>query len=1091
MSRNDNLNQFDDLIDELKQAGERPSLPPTFKTELRGQLLDQYEQPRFSWGNVRQWAGTAVAFAVLALVVYFSWFSLSQQPAAISAQMGTVDVPGRDEFIVYDQLRLEFPMWVELDSGWAAMTAESWQSLDGTFFRGEVVDANGKQRIFVQGDGQFLWQGTYDSSVERMETVSLQYFDVYHALAQAEGWTGNFTTPPFYDDVGWDGLVQSVLRLDWNCDRAECVSKYLAEPPLGVNSRGGEYEPYGWGVDLVGTETTANGRSLTTYRIGYSPNQDGNTSSQYRLVKLDSNNNTVVEVADYDGDTLLRRLERVSHQLMTSADLPEDQFTQLPAGMGVSFRLPQGKIIAETPLLVEPNGEPLATLEIGTRLELSGLMNNKQAIVQDGITWQYVTVLNVGQGWVDEAYLHWPITQYGNLINMDTSQLPTAVPVQTQLTILQTYQAELEALRSQTNGERLAQLEQALDQIAAEITRLEQQQIEADLSSFRGGPLLNRHELSAVQLIPGDTLDVTLFWDGRPETATNVALHLTDESGSLLSQADQPLTTEMTLSLPIPQSLTEGVYELVAVQYDAATGIRQDSFLLQEIGVETAVSSPTQHATNDVWLISATQQARTSTGDPVTLEITVGYQFESDEQVILNPLYVNPNWGSVSDGTLPIDGLGKAITLTEQTSTQTITFTEQPGYMRQRTGTDQPVLVMQMGYVIEHEDGRRELKILALRTITDFAIDLTSTEEITYQIDMSDFETVSGAVVSGTDNNGLTLRSEPNGQDIGILEEGSVVLLNDDTLMESDGLLWQSVSTTIGKGWVVADFLEYPEGYTPAETMPWSPDSLWIAKATQLSRSGLDEAITLEVTVGYKLVTADEAILSLSFIHPEWETDTSLDEIRYPNYNALGGQYPIQTGTGSVIITATVEPETITSAIGSDKFGLMPRLWATDENGRIIFGPIFMGFNRAMSFNAQSLEELTYPTDLSEPATEEGPIVLESVVQQKRHTAVVTFQVIVEEPIPNASLQLFLVNPNWDFDRTNIQSFQRFLPRTGEEGFFVTATPEQIREATGTDHPIVATILEPFDSTNGTNIMQKFLEFPFDLTSREEIRFEP
>jgi hypothetical protein len=143
MSRNKKLDQFDDLIDELKQAEERPSIPPTFKSELRSHLLDQYDESRFSWSNLRQWAGTAVALGVLALIVLISWSSLSQQSGAASAHMGTVDVPGRDEFIVYDQLRIELPVWSDLDPGWAEMTAESWQSLDGTFFRGEIVDADG------------------------------------------------------------------------------------------------------------------------------------------------------------------------------------------------------------------------------------------------------------------------------------------------------------------------------------------------------------------------------------------------------------------------------------------------------------------------------------------------------------------------------------------------------------------------------------------------------------------------------------------------------------------------------------------------------------------------------------------------------------------------------------------------------------------------------------------------------------------------------------------------------------------------------------------------------------------------------------
>lgn len=973
MSRNDNLNQFDDLIDELKQAGERPSLPPTFKTELRGQLLDQYEQPRFSWGNVRQWAGTAVALGVLALIVFISWSSLSRQSGTASATMGTVDVPGRDEFIVYDQLRLEFPMWVELDAGWAELTAESWQSLDGTFFRGEVVDANDKQRIFVQSDSQFLWLGHYESSIDRMRTIDLQYFDVYQALAQAEGWAGNFTTPPFYNDVGWDGLVQSVSRLDWNCNGSDCVEKYLVEPPLGVDMRWGEYEPYGWGINLVGTETAANGRSLTTYRIDYSPNQDGVPDSKYRLVKLDSDNHTVVEVADYDGETMLRRLERVSHQLMTSADLPEDQFTQLPAGMGVSFRLPQGKIIAETPLLVEPNGEPLATLEIGTRLELSGLMNNKQAIVQDGITWQYVTVLNVGQGWVDEAYLHWPITQYGNLINMDTSQLPTAVPVQTQLTILQTYQAELQALLptfSSDEQEQLERLNEALQQIDMEITRLQAElgnnvetaanmRVVAQLPTDLGDSFhLLDFSISPQRFVPGQPVQVNLFWEttARPSADYTAFVHLVDQSGSLLAQTDQSLGASSTfvngtrpntnVTLWLPDDLPSGTFSIVTGLYDSATG--------------------------------------------------------------------------------------------------------------QQLPSDRPGLYLAQ-------------------------IEVTGDTAVTQR-----------AVVNGINNNGLTLRRAPTGEPIAILDEGSIVSLLDEPLVESEGLLWQAVETNDGQmGWVVAEFLTYPEGHKFPETFPLPPDDrIWLIKATQLSRTDPKALITFEVTLGVRLVSLDEAILQLGYTNPLWQTQTSM---QLPE--DLGETQVIQAGTETVTITAVIDPAEIAAKASTNTPMLMAHLFTPEAMVPDL--PLILSGFRNVQFDTQSVDEITFEPDngpidaVTAPTEEENPVLLESIVQKERHTAVVTFQVIVEEPIPNASLQLFLVNPNWDFDRTNIQSFQRFLPRTGEEGFFVTATPEQIREATGTDHPIVATILEPLDSTNGTNVVQKFLEFPFDLTSREEIRFGP
>lgn len=250
-------------------------------------------------------------------------------------------------------------------------------------------------------------------------------------------------------------------------------------------------------------------------------------------------------------------------------------------------------------------------------------------------------------------------------------------------------------------------------------------------SSFRDGPLLNRHALSATQVNPGDTLNVTLFWDGEAAPNTNVALHLTDASGILFSQADQPLTAEMTLSLPIPETLADGVYEIVVVRYDAATGVRQDSFLLQEIGVGTAVPIP-ERAPNDVWLIAATQHARQSADDPIMLEITVGYQFAVGESVTLKPLYAAPDWESATGGRLPIDGLGDEIVLDGSSGTYTFIFSENPATMREIVGTDQPVIIMQLAYQSEDASGNGRLNILTMPTLSDFAMDLTSTEEIAY-----------------------------------------------------------------------------------------------------------------------------------------------------------------------------------------------------------------------------------------------------------------------------------------------------------------------------------------------------------------------
>ncbi len=474
---------------------------------------------------------------------------------------------------------------------------------------------------------------------------------------------------------------------------------------------------------------------------------------------------------------------------------------------------------------------------------------------------------------------------------------------------------------------------------------------------------------TASPFAPGGPVQIHFAWEatGRPSADYTVFVHLVDESGQLIAQTEQSIGFSSTfvngtrpstsLTVWLPDELPAATVSLVVGLYDSVTGQRlpPDSpglYLAQiDVAEETAVAPPAQHAANDVWLISAIQHARTSADATITLEITVGYQFASDEEVMLKPLYANPNWESATGGRIPLDGLSDEILLTEKSGTETITFSASPAEMRQIAGADQPVLVMQMGYLSEDENGRRELNILAMPTMSGFVIDLTSTAEITFNSDGAT-AVIPRAVVSGTDNNGLTLRRTPTGQTIAILQEGSIVLLTDVPRQESEGLLWQAVETTDGHtGWVVAEFLTYPARYVPVEGQP--------------------------------------------------------------------------------------------------------------------------------------------PAEMTVPTEEAGPVYLESVVQKERHTAVVTFQVIVEHAILDATLQLFLVNPDWDYDQTNIQSFQQFMPQPGQPGLSVTATPDQIREATGTDYPIVAAITKPIDPTNGTAIVQKFPEFPFDLTSREEIWYTP
>jgi hypothetical protein len=65
------------------------------------------------------------------------------------------------------------------------------------------------------------------------------------------------------------------------------------------------------------------------------------------------------------------------------------------------------------------------------------------------------------------------------------------------------------------------------------------------------------------------------------------------------------------------------------------------------------------------------------------------------------------------------------------------------------------------------------------------------------------------AVVEGTFDNGLTLRDTPNGEELDVLAEGSILTLLDEEPTEAGSLLWRNVRTVFGdEGWVAEDYLE-------------------------------------------------------------------------------------------------------------------------------------------------------------------------------------------------------------------------------------------------------------------------------------------
>jgi hypothetical protein len=69
------------------------------------------------------------------------------------------------------------------------------------------------------------------------------------------------------------------------------------------------------------------------------------------------------------------------------------------------------------------------------------------------------------------------------------------------------------------------------------------------------------------------------------------------------------------------------------------------------------------------------------------------------------------------------------------------------------------------------------------------------------------------AVVEGTFGNGLTLRSEPGGEQVSILAEADLVTVMDQEPTVANGIEWRQVRSLFGdEGWVSAEFLTLGTG---------------------------------------------------------------------------------------------------------------------------------------------------------------------------------------------------------------------------------------------------------------------------------------
>jgi hypothetical protein len=127
------------------------------------------------------------------------------------------------------------------------------------------------------------------------------------------------------------------------------------------------------------------------------------------------------------------------------------------------------------------------------------------------------------------------------------------------------------------------------------------------LATFGDEVRLLSFALPASRFSPGDTLEVTLYWQTQAVTTTHtVFVHILDANDNLVAQADAPLANTpcadisqfsagamiTCYALPLPDTLATGRYQLAVGIYDSNTGRRlptaegQSVFHLATIKVE-------------------------------------------------------------------------------------------------------------------------------------------------------------------------------------------------------------------------------------------------------------------------------------------------------------------------------------------------------------------------------------------------------------------------------------------------------------------------------------------------------------------------
>ncbi len=206
-----------------------------------------------------------------------------------------------------------------------------------------------------------------------------------------------------------------------------------------------------------------------------------------------------------------------------------------------------------------------------------------------------------------------------------------------------------------------------------------------------------------------------------------------------------------------------------------------------------------------------------------------------------------------------------------------------------------------------------------------------------------------------------------------------------------------------------------------------------------------------------------------------------IEEVDPPAGTLLTGPQPI-TITFSLqlngVPTATIRAKVVEMMGGSFRGVAGNDVVVTPEDGRFILiipftanelnGPANLGLyvEGRTDPNPRTLANLfiNMPGEVLwryEPENgEQHAVIFNSATQKERHTAMITFEVSLVGPLISTDtgdtgiLQLYIAHPNWAENGLIARDALPFSPVSGST-YHLTATPEEIRAATGTDNPVV------------------------------------